>query len=443
MRYRKSVTNGLFFVLLLMLIMLMSGCTSFMDISATQSLYKGAKYQGAYESLLLEAPSLLKKQGPIIVNYDLGILSRLGGNYSDSNNYLSESERLIWEAYTESVSGNIASFLVNDNTKAYQGEEYEDMYLNVFKALNYIHLGETEAALVELNRSIEKQTFLKQKYEQYEQQMTAYAREEGLDAPTVQTYATAFSTSALSNYLSASVAQALGEDNTLHFAIDQVRHAFSSQPSLYPFPLPSVVELEEDPFPQDMGRLHLVSFSGQSPLKEERVERVYVSSYNRAKIAYPVLVGGSSQIQAVRVSIEGQPMIPLQRIESISNIAIDTFRAKSELIKMKAITRAMAKAVGIALYDEYAAQDNNVTAGEELLGMIFRIARDATESADVRSTHFLPSEAWVGYVDLPEGTYIITTEFLNASNQVLHRSPGKTVQVQAGSLHVAEAFCPL
>ncbi len=113
---------------------------------------------------------------------------------------------------------------------------------------------------------------------------------------------------------------------------------------------------------------------------------------------------------------------------------------------MKAITRAMAKAVGgIALYDEYAAQDNNVTAGgEELLGMIFRIARDVTESADVRSAHFLPSEAWVGYVDLPEGTYTITTEFLNASNQVLHRSPGKTVQVQAGgALHVAEAFCPL
>ena len=170
---------------------------------------------------------------------------------------------------------------------------------------------------------------------------------------------------------------------------------------------------------------------------------MYFSSYNRAKIAYPVLVGGSSQVQGVRVSIEGQPIIPLQRIESISNIAIDTFKAKSELIKIKAITRAMAKAVGIALYDEYAAQDNNVTAGEELLGMIFRIARDATESADVRSTHFLPSEAWVGYVDLPEGTYTITTEFLNASNQVLHRSPGKTVQVQAGSLHIAEAFCPL
>jgi hypothetical protein len=157
MRYRKSVANGLFFVLLFALIMLMSGCTSFMDISATQSLYKDAKYQGAYESLLLEVPSLLKKQGPLIVNYDLGILSRLGEHYTDSNNYLSEAERLIWEAYTESVSGNIASFLVNDNTKAYQGEAYEDMYLNIFKALNYMHLGETEAALVELNRSIEKQ----------------------------------------------------------------------------------------------------------------------------------------------------------------------------------------------------------------------------------------------------------------------------------------------
>lgn len=438
MKYCKSVAIGLLFPLLLML----SGCTSFMDLSATQSLYKGAQYQGAYESLLLESPSLLKKQGPIIVNYDLGILAHLSGNYKESNTYFNESERLIWESYTESVSENIASFLVNDNTKAYQGEAYEDMYLNVFKALNYMHLGETEAALVELNRSIEKQTFLRQKYEQYEKQVSEYARNEGLDTPAIQTYATAFSTSALSNYLSASVAQFLGEENTLHYAIDQVHHAFSSQPSLYPFPIPSVVAIEKDPFPKEKGRVQLVSFSGQSPLKEERVERVYISRYNRAKIAYPVLVGVASQVQAVRVSIEGQGVFPLQKIESISNIAIDTFRMKSELIKMKAITRAMAKSVGIALYDDYAAQDDNVTAEEELLGIIFRIAQNVTESADVRSTHFLPSDAWVGYVDLPEGTYTITTEFLNASNQVLHRSSEKTIQVQAGTLHLAEAYSP-
>ncbi|MGH0052768.1 MAG: hypothetical protein ACQ5SW_05185 [Sphaerochaetaceae bacterium] len=427
----------------LLLIVLMTGCTSFMDLSATQSLYRGAHYQSAYESLLSEAPSLLKRQGPIIVNYDLGILARLNGNWQESNNYLVESERLIWEAYTESVTGNIASFLINDNTKDYQGEAYEDMYLNVFKALNYLQLGKKEEALVELNRSIEKQSFLKQQYEQYEQQVSDYAREEGLEPlPSVQTYATSFSTSALSSYLSASVAQALGEENTLHYAIEQVRHAFTSQPTLFPFPIPSVISLGEDPFPQDEGRVQLIAFSGQSPLKEERVERVYISQFNRAKIAYPILVGVDSQVRSVRVTIAGENSIALQKIESISNIAIDTFGAKSELIKMKAITRAMAKAVGIALYDEHAARDNQVTAGEEFLGMLFRIVRDATESADVRSTHFLPAEAWVGYVDLPEGTYTITTEYLSASNQILYKTAGKPLEVKAGELHLAEAYCP-
>ncbi|MGE4454979.1 MAG: hypothetical protein AB7D92_10635 [Sphaerochaeta sp.] len=440
MKERKRAPRLLY--CLPLLVLLLTACTSFMDISATQSLYRGGNYSSAYENLLLEAPTLLKKQGPIIVNYDLGMLSRLHGDYQESNNYLSESERLIWEAYTESVSGNIASFIVNDNTKEYQGEDYEDMYLNVFKALNFLHLGQEEEALVELNRSIEKQTFLKQKYEQYERQVSEYAREEGLDIPSQQVYAASFSTSALANYLTAAVAQSLGEENTLGYAMDQVRHAFSSQRALYQFAIPSVVSLKDDPLPSDGARVHLVAFSGQAPLKEERVEKVYVSPYNRAKIAYPVLTGLPSMVQAVRITINGTERIELQRIESIRAVAIDTFKAKSELIKMKAITRAMAKAVGIALYDEYASRDNDVSIGEELLGMVFRIARNVTESADVRSTHFLPSEAWASYIDLPPGSYTITTEFLNASNQVLYRSPGKSIELQAGSVQFIEAFCP-
>ncbi len=431
-----------FITFLLLSLVLFTSCSSYVNLNSTQAYFKRADFPLAYQNLQLQAPNLLKAQGPIIMNYDMGVLARLTSQYTDSNNYLSNSERLIQEAYTESITANIASFLVNDNTKEYQGEDYEDMYLNVFKALNYLHMGDTEGALVELNRSIEKQAFLKQKYEQYEDRVYAYANDNGLDTSSGTTYATSFATSALSNYLSAAVAQALGEANTVHYASNQVRHAFDSQPGLYPFPLPSEASLEEQAFPTDKGRVQIVSFSGQAPVKQQRVERVHVSAFNFAKIAYPVLVGIPSRIQAVRITISNGKSFKLERIESISNVAIDTFKAKSELIRLKAVVRSMAKAVGVAAYDAYTQKDNEVTFAEELLGMIFRIANDVSEQADIRSTHFLPAEAWVGYIDLPQGNYDITYEFLNVSGKTIYTT-SEDLAVRNGQLTLAEAYCPL
>lgn len=427
---------------LLLATLLLASCSSYVDISNSQSHFQNTNYSQAFLDLEQQAPSLLKAQGPIILNYDLGMLARLNKSYKDSNNYLSESERLIREAYTQSITANVASFIVNDNTKAYSGEDYEDIYINVFKALNYLHQGEAESALVELNRSIEKQAFLRQKYEKQVEQVASYREKQGLGSVEGQSYATSFSTSALANYLSAIVAEGLGEENTRYYAMNQVRHAFASQPALYPFPLPSSAAEDPQNVENGLGRLHVVGFTGQAPVKEERIESIYVSYANRAKIAYPVLVGRPSQVQAIEVSVNGSRVQRLERIESIKDIAVDTFRAKSELAKLKAITRAMAKAIGIAAYDAAAMEDNQVTAAEELLGWIFRIARDVSESADIRSTHFLPSEAWIGYIDLSPGTYTVEISFLNASNRILHQEVLPNQVVRADAVNLTETFCP-
>lgn len=427
--------------IILFSLLLFIGCASSIDISSSQLHVANGNYGKAYQNLQLQAPSLLKAQGPIIVNYDLGLLAHLDANPQQSNMYLDEAERLIRDAYTQSITANIASFIVNDNTKAYQGEEYEDIYLNSFKALNFIALAEIESALVELNRSLEKQAFLKQKYEQYGKQIDKYASEKGLGNVDAQTCATSFTTSALTNYLAYIVAQGMGEENTAYYAQEQVRHAFLSQPQLYRFPIPSSVG--QAPPEEGKARLHLMAFSGQAPMKQERWEYMYLSPTNQPKIAYPVLVGRQSAVQSIRVTAIGQQETKLERIESISEVAIDTFRSKSELAKTKAILRAMAKAVGIAVYDAVAQQDNKVTAAEELLGLLFRVAQDVSERADVRSTHFLPADAWVGSIDLKSGTYTLEFAFLNASGNVLHTTVMPNQTVGKDSLNLCEAYYAL
>ncbi len=438
--HRRRIVTSLCCVLALGI--LLAGCASFIDLRVSDQYYTASNFTAAYQSLEKKGPSVLSAQGPIVLNYDLGILARLAGDHARSNVLLSESERLIKEAYTKSISEGIASFIVNDNTKAYAGTEYEDLYLNVFKALNYLALGEAEGALVELRRSLEKQTQLKARHEQDLTRLASYAKQNNLTFDGSQTYATSFSTSALANHLAAIVAASLGDESMGFYSQSQVAHAFSSQPKLYPFSQPKATSLPE--VERGLGRLHLLCFTGRSPLKEERWEYIYLNRRDRVRIAYPVLTGQPSTVEAISVRItETGQQTNLERIESLSTIAIDTFAAQGQIAMQKSIMRSMARAVGAAVGDSLSSSKNeNLSLLGDLMSMFFKISGEVAERADVRSTHYLPSEAWVGAIDLRPGTYTAEISFNNKWGKSLG-STTRSVRVAAdGSLSFVEALFP-
>lgn len=427
----------------LLLVFLLGGCSSVIDISNTEKLYMQGNFSAAYTSLLCKRESIIKQQGSLIMDMDAGLLSRLDGQYKLSNEQLSSSERKIREAYTESVTANLASFIVNDNTRDYQGEAYEDIYINVFKALNYLHLGEQESALVELNRSMEKQTLLKQKFETQAKKVTKYANEKGIENINMETYSIAFSSSALANYLGMVVARGIGDENLSQYSFAQVQHSFQTQPTLYPFAIPNSLNLECEPIPEQKGRLNLVAFNGLSPQKHEAVDAVYVSRNNYAKIAYPVLVERRSPIQRVVVSLDNGTSFQLEKIESLSSIAIETFKASSSLARLKAVTRSTLKALGIAIYDSVTSQDKTQTVGEELLSLMMKLFNYASESADVRSSHFLPATAWVGAVNLEPGEYTLQVAFQDQGGRTIYTQTIPKAKVKTSGTNLIEAICPL
>ncbi|MBI9095201.1 MAG: hypothetical protein JEY71_09995 [Sphaerochaeta sp.] len=427
----------------LLLVLLLGGCSSVIDISNTENLYSQGNFRAAYTSLLEKRESIIKRQGSLIMDLDAGLLSRLGGEYKLSNEQLSSSERKIREAYTESVTANIASFIVNDNTREYQGEAYEDIYINVFKALNYLHLGEEESALVELNRSIEKQSLLKQKYETQAKRVTSYAHDKGISNGNLETYSLAFSSSALANYLSMVVARGIGDDNLYRYSLKEVARSFKTQPELYPFAIPSSMTREAEPIPEKKARLNLVAFNGLSPQKREAVDSIYVSRNNYAKIAYPVLVERKSPIKRVVVSLEDGTSFHLERIESLSSIAIETFKASSSIARLKAVTRSTLKALGVAVYDSVTNQDDGPTVGEELLSLVMKIFNYASEKADVRSSHFLPATAWVGSVNLEPGEYSLHVAFQDQGGRTIYTQYIPKIKVDLSKSNLVEAICPL
>jgi hypothetical protein len=74
------------------------------------------------------------------------------GNYEKSNEYFHRAEYLTDYLWTRSFTKETLSFLVNDYTIPYAGEEFEKALINLFSAINYVKLQQYDDALVEIRR---------------------------------------------------------------------------------------------------------------------------------------------------------------------------------------------------------------------------------------------------------------------------------------------------
>ncbi len=71
---------------------------------------------------------------------DKAIVLHYAGKYEDSIIAFEKAEKLAWELYTKSISEEITTLLISDNLRSYPGEDFEQVFINVFLALNYLFL---------------------------------------------------------------------------------------------------------------------------------------------------------------------------------------------------------------------------------------------------------------------------------------------------------------
>lgn len=93
-----------------------------------------------------------------------GLLQHEAGELTLSNATLEEADRLAEDLFTKSLSVAGFSFISNDLVLPYTGEDFEIAYINYFKALNYLQLGDLDAARVECRRVDEKLNLLVDAY---------------------------------------------------------------------------------------------------------------------------------------------------------------------------------------------------------------------------------------------------------------------------------------
>ncbi|HNY17370.1 MAG TPA: hypothetical protein PK542_00100 [Treponemataceae bacterium] len=429
-------------VLPLFLSLLLASCASVAHYSAIDNEVSTGNYPGAYAKVQASKDKY-RNIDYVLYKLDAGLLAHYAGAWSDSSKLLTDAERGIESAFTKSVTREASSYLVNDNTKEYAGDDYEDVYLNVFNALNYYHKGSIEDAFVEIRRVDNKLKFIATKYNRAISNAQQATLEKSPGIPYDPEQATVkFTNSALARYLSMIMYRSQGEDDDARIDRDKVKLAFADQPSVYAFPLPTSLD-DELAVPRGKARLNVMCFYGPAPIKNENTTRIPIGPGNWIKIALPVITQRPTAVARVEVTLDSGQTFTVEKIEDLGAVAAETFKQKASFIYFKTIMRSVAKTSSSVLLEKGAKKANDSGAGLLLsvLSVGAQVYAEASEQADLRISHYFPSKAAVGGITLDPGTYSFTVRYYNASNGLVHEERFQNVTVAAGGLNLTEAIC--
>jgi len=141
------------------LVLSLAGCTYHDKSAAFMVPYE----HGDFSRAAREATALAQKSAKndrVIFRLEQGACQRAADELPDSNKAFDRAEELITK-YDEqpdiSISREALAALTNLTTLDYKGYCYDRIMMNVYKALNYMELGDLERARVELRRAYEQQ----------------------------------------------------------------------------------------------------------------------------------------------------------------------------------------------------------------------------------------------------------------------------------------------
>jgi hypothetical protein len=448
--------------------LLLSGCamlrTEKSQYAGMDHLLARADYPAAITKIEAAKQQAYTYKDRVVYYLDIGMLYHWNGNYEKSNEMLEKAERGIEENFTKSITRSASSMIMNDNVLAYAGEDYEDIYLNVFKALNYLALGQNDSAFVEVRRINNKLVLLEDKYARMAEKMNRAEEARETFVPG-KSY---FQESALGRYLSMLLYRNDFKWDDVRIDLEKIDRGWKLQPDIYTFPRPDLSRSTERIGPP-MARLNIIAFSGLAPDKKAKTFRIHTeenfiilagSSENylgrqnlsglsiipwegigegyHFKIQLPYMERRPSRVNYITVEVTGETEEPLQRLESLENVAVETFSVKKPLIYLKTVLRGVFK--GLAA--EKAKQDMTENMGE---GAAFftRIAADlmvdSTENADLRVSRFFPAEAAIAEIHIKEGIYDIRILYHGSGGRLLHTDERKGVRIESGRLNVIES----
>ncbi len=170
-------------IITVILLTMAAGCATYgQGIKHTLAEVEDQNYEKAGHSL--EKKLTPDGKDALLFYLEQGTIEHLKGNYEKSNRALEKAHRLADQLRTRSTGDYLAVSMVNPRESTYMGTDFERVYINYYKALNYIMLSQKapdadirqaylESAQVEIRRldiTLSSLSFEKGSYTQVEKE---------------------------------------------------------------------------------------------------------------------------------------------------------------------------------------------------------------------------------------------------------------------------------
>jgi len=200
-------------------VLALNGCATYSSSFATiEQDLTGRRYDEALKSI--EAQSKDKKER-VLYLLNKGMVLRMKHDFVASNQSLEAAKQEMERLYAASISENTLSFLVNDATVSYAGDDYEQVLVHLYMALNYLELGQRDEARVEALQVDIKLREIAEKFPESK-----------------------FTEDALSRYLTGMIYEELGEWSDAMIAYRKAYEAYQKYQSNFGVAIPSMLKLD-------------------------------------------------------------------------------------------------------------------------------------------------------------------------------------------------------
>lgn len=439
------------------------------------------------DAIVEEAQKEYGSKSQVLYRMDRGMTLHLAGRYEDSTAVLEKADQQVEQLYTRHLTTQAKTFLYNDTELPFEGAPYEQVMLNVIKALNYAVSGDLEDALVEARRVDHRLNVL---------------ADQSADRPD------AYRDDGLARYLSGILFEAAGELNDAFIAYRKAHEAYLAAHSWSRTPVPPMLRADllritdalhlvdehaqyrqafagvpwrsSDELRQ-LAQVVVVGYHGRAPRKEDQFLDLPISldalrlvlltksavgpsattrearatesflyglSGRVVRVALPRLVQQKTAVAYDQVTLAGDGASYEARselIQDLSALASKQFSDQFSGLAVKAVARAAIKYAAA----EGLARGARVAAGRDagplvglLVGALAKTLAISTEEADKRSWRTLPDEIQIARLWVPPGSYELRIHPVGKSGDQVEHGTVRPVTLRSGGTTFVTELAP-
>jgi len=403
----------------------LSGCVSYSQgFQKVELLLSQQKPELALQELE-KKPSTGKNT--LLYLLDKAMLQRMNGLYEASNTSFEQAKVLMDKLEATSVTEQLGALTINDSAMSYEGEDYEQIAVHIYAALNYIELGLWDEARVEALQIDERLKRLKEKRDgkaiedPFARYLTGFIFEQGGEySDAMIAYRDAYQ---MYQRYKQPIPLFLQQD-LLRLSKDldlkQEYKTYTKQ-----FAIKAVSSVREL---QKQGEIVLLVHQSLAPIKRAHELLVYSATGVPLRISMPVYQSRPNYIHNARLVV-GESSVTTVVVDSFDKLARLSLKTHRAAITARLIARALIKKQAA-----HQAEDK----GGALAGLLVDVAGMVTETADTRSWLTLPKNIHFARLPISAGTHHITLELIGAAGHVVQVVSLGKVTVKQGEKVVLE-----